>query len=69
MAITMVTPIEYPQTMTTVTMLVWPLSERFLLRVGGSLGSPAPPASQPKTQKRVAMTSTPKMAPTSWYDG
>jgi hypothetical protein len=52
---------------TTVTMLVWPSLERRLLWSAGSEGSPMPPASQPKTQKGVAITSTPKIAPTSCH--
>src|SRR4051812_38397637 len=56
-------------TTTTVTISVHPFSLRFAAAETGIEGSPRPPASQPKSAKSVASTSTPKMAPTSCHDG
>jgi hypothetical protein len=66
-AITIVTPILYAQTTTTVTISVHP--SPLCTKLLGGLVLYGAPDSQPKTQKRVARTSTPKMAKTSWKEG
>ena len=66
-AITMVTPIEYAQTTTTVTTSTHP-SSRNLARSAGSVTCPVPD-NHPKRQNKVAITSTAKIAPTSCHEG